>query len=136
MSLYDRARKDNARILNSDQGFTVPVVFTSPVGNVYPVRGFFIDTNLEINPQTGLPVIARHTAITVSLFDVDGVRQFVSENPADTAGVWKASFVNVMASSETFIVTDPMIDRTIGQITMTLKVLKTKIIPAPPPEGD
>lgn len=134
MSLYDRARKDNARILNSDQGFTVPVVFTSPIGNVYTVRGFFIDTNLEINPQTGLPIIARHTAMTVSLFDVNGVLQFVSENPADTKGVWKVSFANVVGVSETFIVTDPMIDRTIGSVTMTLKVLKSKVIPAPPPE--
>ena len=132
MSLYDRARKDNARILNYDQGFTVPVVFTSPTGNVYPARGFFIDTNLEINPATGLPMIARHTAITVSIYDVDGVLQFVSENPADTVGIWKATFTGISGSSETFTVTDPMFDRTIGQITMTLKVLKTKIIPAPP----
>lgn len=132
MSLYDRARKDNARILNSDQGFTVSVVFTSPVGNVYPVRGFFIDTNLEINPSTGLPVIARHTAMTVSVYDIDGVLQFITENPADTAGIWKATFTGISGASETFLVSDPMFDRTIGQITMILKTLKTKVIPAPP----
>ena len=127
MSLYDRARKDNAKILGSSRGFTVPVVLTSPTGVEYSTRCFFVDVSNDINPQTGLMVVSRRVAITVSLYDTDGVL-VLTENPADTKGNWKATLTNIVGEEGTYLVNDPMIDRTLGSITMTLKRLKTETI--------
>lgn len=137
MNLYERARKDNAKILNSQTGFTVPVVLTAPSGNAYNHRAFFVDTNLEINPATGLPMIGRKTAMSISIFNESGALVFSTENPAETAGKWKVAFTSpITGVAETMTITDPLFDRTLGQITFTLKKLSTKVIPAPVPEGD
>jgi hypothetical protein len=122
VSLYDRARLDSARILNSPQGFTVPVVLTSPTNVEYSLRGFFIDVNLDIDPQTGLPIVGRKAAITVSVYDANGEEQLVDENPADTAGRWLATFTNTVGETVTYSCAEkPMYDRTLGQITLLLK---------------
>jgi len=121
MSLYDRARKDNARILGVSSGFTVAAVFTSPTGVEYSVNGFFIDVNFDVDPQTGLPIVARRVAFTVSLNDKDGVAQFPTENPADTAGIWRCQFVNGVGEDNNWLVEGPAQDRTLGYINMTLK---------------
>ena len=126
MSLYDRARKDNAKILGCSRGFTVPVILLSPTGNEYYTRCFFIDVSNDINPQTGMMVVGRRVAISVSLYDTDG-NLVLTENPADNAGTWKAT-ITYNGTTETRIVTDPMIDRTLGSITMTLKRLKTEVV--------
>ena len=126
MSLYDRARKDNAKILGASRGFTVPVVLLSPTGNEYSTRCFFIDVSNDINPQTGMMVVGRRVAISVSLYDENGAL-LLTENPAETAGTWKAT-VTYNGATETRLVTDPMIDRTLGSITMTLKRLKTEVV--------
>jgi len=126
MSLYDRVWKDNARILGTSSGFTVPAVFTSPAGVEYPVRGFFIDVNFDIDPQTGLPVVARRVAFSISRYDKDGVDQFAGANPADTAGTWRCRFANSVDAAETWIVDKPAHDRTLGHITMQLKKLTAR----------
>lgn len=127
MSLYDRARKDNAKILGASRGFTVPVILLSPTGSEYSTRCFFIDVSNDINPQTGTMVVGRRVAISVSLYDTDGVTLILTENPADTKGTWKAT-VTYNGVTETRLVTDPMIDRTLGSITMTLKRLRTEVV--------
>lgn len=127
MSLYDRARKDNAKILGCSRGFTVPVILLSPTGNEYYTRCFFIDVSNDINPQTGMMVVGRRVAISVSLYDTDG-NLVLTENPADTKGNWKATLTNNVGEEITYLVNDPMIDRTLGSITMTLKRLKTETI--------
>ena len=126
MSLYDRARKDNAKILGASRGFTVPVILLSPTGNEYSTRCFFIDVSNDINPQTGMMVVGRRVAISVSLYDTGG-NLVLTENPADNAGTWKAT-IAYNGVTETRIITDPMIDRTLGSITMTLKRLKTEVV--------
>lgn len=126
MSLYDRARKDNARILGREAGFTVSAIFTSPTGVEYSVRGFFIDVNFDIDPQTGLPVVARRVAFSVSRYDEDGADQFPGANPADTAGTWRCRFANSVDAAETWIVDSPAHDRTLGHITMQLKKLTAR----------
>jgi len=128
VSLYDRARKDNARILGSPSGFSVPAVFTSPAGVEYPVYGFFIDVNFDIDPQTGLPVVARRVAFSVSRYDKDGVDQFPDANPADTAGTWRCRFTNSVGDESTWIVEGLAHDRTLGHITMMLKKLTARIV--------
>lgn len=126
MSLYDRARKDNAKILGASRGFTVPVILLSPTGNEYSTRCFFIDVSNDINPQTGMMVVGRRVAISVSLYDENGAL-LLTENPADNTGTWKAT-ITYNGTTETRLVTDPMIDRTLGSITMTLKRLKTEVV--------
>jgi len=123
VNLYDRARKANARILGTSSGFSVPVVFTSPTGVEYSVHGFFIDVNFDIDPQTGLPVVALRVAFSVSRYDKNGVDQFPTENPADTAGIWRCRFTNSVGEAATWIVENPAHDRTLGNITMQLKKL-------------
>lgn len=121
MTLYDRAVKDNTRILTSESGFSVPVVFTSPSDVQYSTRGFFVDVSLDIDFATGLPKISRKAAFSFSKYAEDGTDLFPTENPADTAGTWQATFANSIESSQTWIVDKPMPDRTLGMITVILK---------------
>ena len=140
MNLYERARKDIARILSNPNGFTAPVVFTTPAGIVMePVTWFFIDVNLDINPTTGMPMIARKVAGSVSLYAPDGeTNQFPDGNPADTKGKWKAKFTNGIGAEKEYLVSNPIFDRTTGMITMTLEAYTKRVIPAPVPvpEGE
>ena len=138
MNLYERARKDIARILSNPNGFTASVVFTTPAGIVMnPVTWFFIDVNLDINPTTGMPIISRKVAGSVSLYAPDGeTNQFPDGNPADTKGKWKAKFTNNIGQEKEYLVSNPMFDRTTGMITMTLESYTKRVIPAPVPEGE
>ena len=138
MNLYERARKDIARILSNPNGFTSSVVFTTPAGIVMnPVTWFFIDVNLDINPTTGMPIISRKVAGSVSLYAPDGeTNQFPDGNPADTKGKWKAKFTNNIGQEKEYLVSNPMFDRTTGMITMTLESYTKRVIPAPVPEGE
>ena len=132
MSMYDRAKKDTARILGNESGFSVPVVFTSPTGVSIPARWFFIDVNIDIDPSTGLPMIARKCAGTVSFYLSDGVTlQFPAQNPVDTSGIWKATFSNSLGQSVEYLVENQIADRTLCTMTMTLKNYTKRIIPAP-----
>lgn len=138
MNLYERARKDIARILSNPNGFSAPVVFTTPSGvEMEPVTWFFIDVNLDINPSTGLPIVARKVAGSVSMYAPDGVTsQFPLGNPVETAGKWKLKFTNGIAQEKEYIVENPIFDRTTGMITMIGKTFTKRVIPAPVPEGD
>lgn len=138
MNLYDRARKDIARILSNPNGFSAPVVFTTPAGvEMEPVTWFFIDVNFDINPTTGLPMIARKAAGSVSLYAPDGeTNQFPHGNPVDTKGNWKLKFTNGIGQEKEYYVANPIIDRTTGMITMTAKAHTKRIIPAPEPEPE
>ena len=138
MNLYERARKDTARILSNQNGFTASVVFTTPAGIVMdPVAWFFIDVNLDINPTTGMPIISRKVAGSVSLYAPDGeTNQFPDGNPAETKGKWKAKFTNGVGQEKEYLVSNPIFDRTTGMITMTLEVYTKRVIPAPAPEGE
>lgn len=118
MSLYDRARKDNAKILGRAQGFTVPVVFTSPTGSTINARCFYIDVNLDINPSTGMPIVSRRVAISVNKYAPDDTLQFPTENPVDTPGSWKFTFTNNDGATATYIAEKPIYDRTLAQYTM------------------
>lgn len=125
MSLYDRARLDSARILNSEQGFTVPVVFLSPSGKTYSARCFFVAPSLDVDMTTGLSRVSPRIGITVSLYDETGALVFDTENPADTAGTWRFMITDNTGREKTYIARDPMPDRTFGTITMTGKELAT-----------
>ena len=135
MNLYERVRKDSARILSNPNGFTAPVVFTTPTGvEMDPVTWFFIDVNLDINPTTGLPIISRKVAGSVSIYGPDGeTSQFPFGNPAETAGRWKVRFTNTVGQENEYLVTNPIYDRTTGIITMTAKAFTKRVNPAPEP---
>ena len=128
MSLYDRAVKDNTRILTSESGFTVPVVIVSPTSVSYSTRGFFVDVSLDINPATGLPIVARKAAFSFSRYNEDGVDLFPTENPVETSGIWRATFANSLGESNEWIVESPMADRTLGMYTVILKRKTTRTI--------
>ena len=135
MSLYDRARNDNAKILGSSQGFTVPIVFTCPSLATISTRGFYIDVNLGIDSNTGLPIVSRRVAISVNKYAEDGITDmFPSENPSDTAGTWKFSLTNSVGETKTYIAEKPFYDRTLAQYTMTGKLFTETLIPAPEQE--
>jgi hypothetical protein len=138
MNLYERARKDIARILSNPNGFSAPVVFTTPSGvEMDPVTWFFIDVNLDINPSTGMPVVARKVAGSVSLYAPDGVTsQFPLGNPVETAGKWKLKFTNGVESEKEYFINKPIYDRTTGMITMTAEMFTKRLIPAPNPEPE
>lgn len=124
MSLYDRARLDSARILNSVQGFTVPVVFLSPSGVSYNARCFFVAPSLALDLTTRLQTVRPRVGITVSLYDAAGALIFSTENPADTVGTWRFTFTDNSGRTATYAAYDPMPDRTFGTITMTGKIVK------------
>jgi hypothetical protein len=125
VSLYDRARLDSARILTSEQGFTVPVVFLSPSGVEYSTRCFFISPSLVLDMTTGLQSIRPRVGITFSLYDAAGDLLFIDENPADTAGIWRFTFTDTQGRTATYTTNDPLPDRTLGLITVTGKIIDT-----------
>ena len=112
MSLYDRARQDNSRILGT--GFSIPVVFTDPSGIECPVNAFFRDVDFALDAN-GFPMIAHSISISVNLLAPDGTVQFTNAHkPADG---WLVSFTyNGLAFVGEVI--KPMFDRTLGMITM------------------
>jgi len=128
MTLYDRVVKNTTRILTRADGFTVPVVFTSPAGVEYSTRGFFIDVSLDINPATGLPMVARKSAFSFSRYTSDNTDLFPTENPADTAGTWKATFSNSLGESQEWAIESVMPDRTLGMYTVLLKRKVTRTV--------
>jgi hypothetical protein len=133
MNLYERSRKDIARILSNPNGFSAPVVFITPSGvEMSPVTWFFIDVNLDINPSTGMPMVARKVAGSVSLYGPDGVTsQFPLGNPVETSGKWKLKFTNGVGVEKEYFINKPIYDRTTGMMTMTAEAYTKRTIPAP-----
>lgn len=127
MTLYDRAVKDNTRILCSESGFSIPVVFLSPTGASYSTRGFFIDVALDLDAN-GMPVVARKCAFSFSKYDKDNTDLFPTENPVDTAGTWQATFTNSIGEANTWIVDKPMPDKTLAMYTVILKKKSTRTV--------
>lgn len=116
-TLLDRIKAENRRILN-ECGIHTTITFTPPSGEAVEVEGFYVDVSLDISPESGLPIKGRKFALTCHLSD------FGATNPADTAGDWKASFINNMGDTITGYVKDVLPDRTLGMVTMTLDKLK------------
>ena len=127
MTLYDRAVKDNTRILTRADGFSVPVVFLSPTGASYSTRGFFIDVALDLDAN-GMPVVARKCAFSFSRYAAVNTDLFPTENPVDTAGAWQATFTNSIGDANTWIVDKPMPDKTLGMYTVILKRKTTRTV--------
>jgi hypothetical protein len=115
-SLYARAKADNKRILN--QGFSADMTITNPAtGEQQTVKGFYIDVPLDINPQSGLPVHARRIACSIHLADL------TIGNPAEVAGDWRNSFVNNVGETVSGVMETLDLDRTLGMLTFTVKLL-------------
>jgi predicted patatin/cPLA2 family phospholipase len=135
MSLYDRARIDNAKILGSSRGFIVPVTFIFPGNIIIATRCFYIDVNLGIDANTGLPIVSRRVAISANKYSEDGITDmFPTVNPADTTGTIKFILTNNVGETKTYIAEKPFYDRTLAQYTMTGKLFTETLIPAPEPE--
>ena len=122
--MYDRARSDNARILSSSSGFSVPVVFHSATGVDYTTRAFFIDVSLDVNPQTGLAAIGRRCALTTSYKNENGNTVI-----GETIGAgWTVTITAPDGTSAKWKIADPMPDRTFGSVTMTVKRITETVV--------
>ena len=118
MTLYDRARADNARILGS--GFTLPVIFTDTTGLEFPADAFFKDTEFDID-MNGQPVAARKISISVNLESASGTVQFTHAHRPNRG--WRVAFTyNGLAFTGEVILA--MFDRTLGMITMNVQVVR------------
>ncbi|MBE3065024.1 MAG: hypothetical protein IMZ69_08405, partial [Spirochaetes bacterium] len=126
LSLYERAKADNRRILNT--AFHATATFTAPVGSGIAEQTaeiFYADINLDIDVQTGLPVRARKIAAHVHHADL------ALGTPVEVAGDWKVAFTNNVGGAILGIVESPILDRTLGQMTFVVKLLK--VLPPTPP---
>jgi hypothetical protein len=105
------------------------MTFTAPAaagGQSQTVEGFYADTNLDIDPTSGLPIKARKIAAHVHYADL------TIGTPSEVAGDWKVNFTNNTGDAIVGIVESPILDRTLGMMTFTVKLLK--VLPPIPPE--
>jgi len=117
LSLYERAKADNRRILNT--GFHVTATFTNPAtGQTQTAEMFYIDAPLDINPQTGMPIRARKIGCHVHLADI------TIGNPVEVAGDWRVSFVNNTGETVAGVMETLDLDRTLGMLTFSVKPVK------------
>ena len=115
MDLYARAKRDNKRILN--ERFHTTLTITAPDGEMQFVEGFYIDSPLDIDPETGMPIRSRRIAAHVHLSDM------TIGNPATVSGTWKVAFVNNSDASVYGVMEDIAPDGTLDMLSFTIKVI-------------
>ena len=119
MSLYDRVKTDNQKILN--KGFSIVHHITNGKSGEelkdQDIKGFYVDTSLEIDPDNGLPIVGQKIAVTFNIDDIT-IGSGVNENYEK----WKAIFTNHVGKERIGYFQNPIPDRTIGMITATLSI--------------
>lgn len=139
-NLLEQAYKDNRFILQ-DGGFERALTLKSSKNNYaieYSVKGFLVNHNTSIDPDTGLLIDSRKIAVSINLntlnevnyplYDVD---KNVKDYPNVTSGDInmkddKVSFKDSNLIIQEMIVSRYMVDYSLNHITLILVTTKTK----------
>ena len=123
IDLQARAVSDSQKIHNNELGtggFAVDLVFTDPdnSGNPETIKGLYNDTSiLGINPENGLPIRGSKIAVSFHQSDLtiwDGLSDLQR---------WKIEFVNGAGQSIAVEISDPIPDRSFGDVLVMTKII-------------
>lgn len=123
MTLYDRLKADNARILSSDD--MMVLTLTNLAGVSYTGRGRITNPGMTFNPQ-GQPVASQKISIAFSLETFSPLLTMSEINNGGNG--WKAQFDNEVATG----LIDPvegrvnlfLVNKTFGHVEATLTRIK------------
>ena len=112
MSLYDKAKADNKRILN--QGLSAPITITNTVPISLIIQGRWTAINLTFDAE-GRPI----SGISYSVgFHVEDVRALMGAN--ENFENWKASFTDNEGNTISGRLENPMNNQTLAYLHSTL----------------
>jgi len=92
------------------------MTFTSPSGTSEPIKAFYVDAPLDVDPESGMPIRARRIRAHVHL------SALTIGTPVDVLGYWKVSFVNNVGQIVDGVIESPDADRTLNQLSFTVKI--------------
>lgn len=117
MNLLTLAEADNAIILEDDiNGFATAIKLTdrtTPIPNVYNVKGQYMRIGVDIDPETGLLIQGQKSAVTVRL------SRFSLANLPDND--WIIEATDITGTLVKGYATNVMLDRTAGRATILFK---------------
>lgn len=114
MSLRELAATDGRAILEDDGDVAV---LTSPSGATYSAAAQVIRCGVDFDAN-GLPVPTDKTVVTISLVELASL----GLDP-DTlkAGAWRVATTDSTGAAISGLVQQPLLDRTLGRVTFTIK---------------
>lgn len=112
MNLSELAESDNSFLVEDDtMGFADTLIFRSPEGAEYTVKGLYNSVGVDIDPETGALVPGTKVAVTARLSSLP-------ELPDDK---WKVEVQRGGVTICTGYVTHALPDRTAGRVTCLLR---------------
>ncbi|MCK5613746.1 hypothetical protein KAR91_68410 [Candidatus Pacearchaeota archaeon] len=116
MTLFDRLKTDNQRILTEDMA---PLTLFNTSGGSKLGRGRYTNPGLNFNPQ-GQPVASKKWSIA---FHIDEFSEITGVN--ENYESWQGEFVNNQGETIRGIINNPFVDKTLGYVVATLTEIKT-----------
>jgi len=115
MTLYDRLKADNTRILSSDD--MIELKLTNSSGDSFTARGRVTNPGLSFNPQ-GQPVAGQKISV---VFNIDTFMSIISPEDVEIGGRgWKAEFTNAVGDNVVGSFNLVLVNRTFGHVEVTL----------------
>lgn len=111
MTLFDRIKKDNQRILTNDMD---NITLINPANISETGKGRWTDIGFGIDPQ-GLPFASKSYKVD---FHIDNFSIITNAN--ETFKGWKASFVNNQGDTIQGTFNKPLVDKTFGYVSIVL----------------
>lgn len=122
IDLQAKSVSDSQKIHNNQLGtggFSVDMIFTDPAnpGTPQTIKGFYNDTSLAVNPETGLPVIGSKVAISFHQSDLT-----IWDGLADLQR-WKVEFTNGVGQDIIAELFNIIPDRSLGDVLCMCKIV-------------
>jgi hypothetical protein len=118
MSLFDRLKSDNQRILGDDMQ---DVTLYNAAGQSLAGKARVTSPGMDVSMQ-GQAFASKKNTIG---FHIDNFTSLMTTN--ENFKNWKASFLNSQGETVTGIFNNPLIDKTFGYVVATLTELKAAI---------
>ena len=119
MSMYDRLKSDNKRIVSGDDMQDVVLYNASSVSKAGKAR--VTSVGMDVNPQ-GLAFASKKHSVCFHISDFASIAA-TNENYKG----WKASFVNSEGETVTGFFNNPLVDKTLGYVVATLTSKKEQV---------
>jgi hypothetical protein len=116
MSLYDRLKSDNARILGGDDMQDVTLHNTS--GTLLAGKARVTSVGMDVNSQGQMFATKKHSIG----FHISDYVSIISSN--ETFSGWRATFLNSQNETVSGYFENPLVDKTLDYVVATLKEKK------------
>ena len=116
MSLYDRMKSDNARIISGDD--MQDVTLTNALGTSLTGKARVTSAGMDINMQGQTFPTKKNTVG----FHISNFQSIVSEN--ETFIKWQAEFLNSEGETVKGVFNNPLVDKTFGYVVAALTNIK------------